>query len=986
MLLRDSFSFLKSVVIQVHLPLGSTHDPMLTGNNGRWPMPSFASDIHPEYFSGIDGAVWLDEQLIERHKSARSYADLVRHAWYLRQRDSRLAGELLSIAQEVGAGEPGGVDWRLRALLTGAELLRLHGDIVDAEAALEQVGEQLDRLDQADIILLGDWSFLSAELSLAKGRTSDAQAHLSDAIAHYAGDDTRRLMAEGALAFQQQYERPIEAQRRWDDHFAQALVAHPATQAYVQAYRGSICFQFGQFPDAIRRWTDGYEAALTAGALSLAIQLAAMIGSSFANLYDLPTAMEWKERAYDLAKGTRWPFSVGMTLASMAETTVTLQNHVRARELFEEALTYIGDNANTRRHVILFNAYGNLLLELRNPEEALSLFDRGRALAQTLDQPDIEAPSLAGAALALARQGDLEGARQAAERSRLLAVEHQYPYHEIQALQALAEVQKIHDHGDPRRAIATLEEAVTIANTMDRFVVRSDLFSALAVNYESLGDHERALHYERRSRESWQRNFDRQNGARIQALQVRFDTARAKAEAEHHRKLAEAEATRAAELDRANQTLERLGVIGQEITARLDGESVFTTLSRHLHDLMHANTLFVGLKDEANQVIDIRYRTEDGKRLPPRQVLLASDNLSARCVRDNQEILVAWGDRVNPNSVAGTRHMRTVLFRPLALGSRVLGVVSVQSDRPNAYGPRELLIFRTICAYGAIAMANAEAYQQLDRAVGETREALQRLVQQEKMAALGQLVAGVAHEVNTPLGVTLSAVSQLNDSIRHLHGQVEKGLLTRSVLTEALDNGRELAALAQRNVTRAADMIRTFKGVAVDHGSDERRVFELGEYLSEIMSLIRARVAGNGNRIEIDVAPIQMDTYPGALAQVITNLVANIADHAYAPDRPGRIILRGRSLDAYMVEIAVVDQGTGIPGDILPKVFDPFFTTRRAAGSMGLGLHVVFNQVTQRLNGSITIDSVLGQGTVATVRIPREVPGFVPAAFFPVHA
>lgn len=944
-------------------------------------MPSFTPDNHPEYFSGIDGAIWLDDHLIETHKSSGAYSDLVRHAWFLRQRDGRIAAELLSAARDVldAGGVPGpdgdGVRWRFRAHLTAAELARLQGDVVGAQALLDQVADMARRAHHDDV-MLGDWSFVCAELRLTQGRNTEAQSYLSDAIGHYtkAGDVTRCLMAEGALAFQQQYERPTEAQRRWDDHFAQATITHPAAKAYVQAYRGAICFQFGQFPDAIRRWTDGYEAALESGASALAIQLATMIGSSFANLYDLPTAMEWKERAYDLAKGTGWPFSIGMTLASMAETTVTLQNHLRARELFEEALAYIGDNPNTRRHVILFNAYGHLLLELKEPANALTFFERAQALSMALDQPDIQAPSLSGSALALARVGDLVKAQQAAEWARELSVQHQYPYHEIQALQALAEVQKVQDQGDPRRAIATLEEAVAIANTMDRFVVRSELFSVLAVNYESIADHEKALHYERRSRDSWQRNFDRQNGARIQALQVRFDTARAKAEAENHRKLAQAEAARAAELDRANQTLERLGAIGQEITARLDSEAVFSTLSRHLHELMHTSTLFVGLIDEANQIIDVRYRMEDGRRLPSRQVPLASDNLSARCVRDNQEILVAWGERANPNSVPGTRHMRTVLFRPLALGDRVLGVVSVQSDVSDAYGPRELLIFRTICAYGAIAMANAEAYQQLDHAVGETREALQRLVQQEKMAALGQLVAGVAHEVNTPLGVTLSAVSQLNDSVRYLRSQMERGSLTRSSLTEALDNGQELAALAQRNVTRAADMIRTFKGVAVDHGSDERRVFELGEYLTEIMSLIRGRVAGNGNRIEIDVTPIQMDTYPGALAQVITNLVSNVADHAYAPDRPGRIILRGRPLDAYLVEIAVIDQGAGIPPEILPRVFDPFFTTRRAAGSMGLGLHVAFNQVTQRLNGSITLDSVYGQGTVATVRIPRDGP------------
>ncbi|WP_165772181.1 ATP-binding protein [Niveispirillum lacus] len=762
------------------------------------------------------------------------------------------------------------------------------------------------------------------------------------------------------------------------------LPAHPGVLAYMAAFRGGVAFQRGDFPTAIRIWQAGFESAGTTGAVWLAVHLAMMIGSAFANLYDLSTAMEWKEKAYNLAAPTGWPEAIGTSLASMAETTTSLGQLERARVLFEDALPYLDRLNSIRRHVISYNAFGGLCLLMNAPEEALSWFEKGLAIARKLGQPDLELPNGVGVVTALLQTGRLEAAAAMAEEVRRQACDQRNPYYEIEAIRVRAAILRTTSPTDLAPVIEIMEQAIALGDSLSGMMIRSEIYAELARDYEAAGDYRKALAYERRSRESWQRNFDRQNGARIQALQVRFDTARAKAEAEHNRALAEAEATRAAELDHANQTLERLGVIGQEITARLDAEAVFTTLSRHLHDLMPTNTLFVGLKDEVNQIIDIRFRTEDGRRLPPRQVPLASDKLSARCVRDNEEILVAWGERTIPDSVPGTRHMRTVLFRPLALGNRVLGVVSVQSDQPNAYGPRELLIFRTICAYGAIAMANAEAYQQLDRAVGETREALQRLVQQEKMAALGQLVAGVAHEVNTPLGVTLSAVSQLNDSIRSLHGQVEKGLLTRSGLTEALDNGRELAALAQRNVTRAADMIRTFKGVAVDHGSDERRIFELGDYLSEIMSLIRARVAGNGNRIEIDVMPIQMDTYPGALAQVITNLVTNIADHAYAPDRPGRIILRGRAIDAYMVEIAVVDQGCGIPADILPKVFDPFFTTRRAAGSMGLGLHVVFNQVTQRLSGAITIDSVLGQGTVATVRIPREVPNYVPTAFFPL--
>ncbi|MBJ7417523.1 MAG: tetratricopeptide repeat protein [Niveispirillum sp.] len=946
-------------------------------------------NIVTDFFGRPDDIAWLLANIDQEQDLFRSCRHRVVLAWYLRQRDTAAALSILDGLDRDGflAVVEATPDLRGRWHLARVDCLRLLAQVPEALRLLPLAEAAFQ--EAADLVGLGDCAFAAAELCLTQGDAQGASHLLERAMGLYqeGGDAKRSLVAAGWLAYQQSYLNAKAADARWADALAaDKWLGDPAVEAYARTFHGGIAFQYGDFPASIRHWQEAYDHAQAAGAVWLAIILATVTGSAYANLFDLPTALEWKEKAYALAKPMGWPEALGTTLSSMAETTTSLGDHARAGALFEEALPHLERLTNTRRHFIAYSAYGRLCLETGMPERAVEWFEKAGVIARNLGHPDTErlhSSAMTAALLKLNRVGEAE--------AMIMGTLSQpgfrgNPYYEVEALRSLAAVRRVQDGGDPSRAITILEQAVAKGTSMDGLTIRADIYTELARDYEAAGDYRQALHYERCARASWQRNFDQQNGSRIQALQVRFDTARAKSDAEHHRMLAEAEAARAGELDRANQTLERLGAIGQEITARLDSESVFTTLSRHLHDLMPTSTLFVGLKDEANEFIDIRYRMEDGKRLPSRQVPLASDNLSARCVRDNEEILVAWGERTNPNSVPGTRHMRTVLFRPLTLGDRVLGIVSVQSDKPDAYGPRELLIFRTICAYGAIAMANAEAYQQLDRAVAETREALQRLVQQEKMAALGQLVAGVAHEVNTPLGVTLSAVSQLSDSVRHLRDLIKRGTLTRTVLTETLDNGQELAVLAQRNVVRAADMIRTFKGVAVDHGSDERRIFDLDDYLAEIMSLVRARVTGNGNRLELDVVSVQMDTYPGALAQVITNLVTNVADHAYAPDRPGRILVQARQIDSMVVEIAVQDHGAGIPPDILPKVFDPFFTTRRASGSMGLGLHVAFNQVTQRLNGSIVIDSVPGRGTVAIFRIPREVSGQVPTNFLPIPA
>ncbi|WP_347710426.1 ATP-binding protein [Niveispirillum sp. BGYR6] len=708
------------------------------------------------------------------------------------------------------------------------------------------------------------------------------------------------------------------------------------------------------------------------------------IGAAYANLYDLPAAMEWKEKAYALAKKTRWPMAIGTSLASMAETTISLKQYEKAQTYFEEAIPYIERLNNTRRHAIAYNAYGELFLEIGQPDQAVLQFEKARAVADLINQIDVRLSGLIGYALASHQLGFNDRAIDAIKQAVDQAEKSNYTYHLIKSYKVLARIQRHLHKPNVLVAISTLESAVELADSLKQFTLQSDILTELARDYEAIGDYQKALYYERRARDSWQRNFDQQNGARILAMQVRFDTARAKADAEHHRELARSEAARATALDEANQILERLGQVGQEITAKLDYEGVFQTIYGHIKELMPADFLSIGLVDEDRQIVDVRYRVEDGQRLGPRQVALSADSLVALCARENREVLSRSQDGRPPTQVPGTRAMHTVLVRPLTIGDRVLGVISVQSDQTDAYGQRERRIFSTLCAYSAIALSNAETYDQLERAVGDLREALHRLVQQEKMAALGQLVAGVAHEVNTPLGVTLSAISLLHDNIQNLQESLSNGGLTRSSLTEHLQTGLELSSLAQRNVVRASDMIRSFKEVAVDRGSDDRRVFDLGDYLREIANLMKAKLTGSGSQISLDIDLIQMDTYPGALAQTITNLLANVADHAYGPDRAGPIRVQARQTGNDKVEITVADEGEGMAAEVLAHVFDPFFTTNRAAGHMGLGLHVAYNQVTQRLGGSIHLHSEPGCGTVATIRIPRELPIFGRSRAIPV--
>lgn len=255
-----------------------------------------------------------------------------------------------------------------------------------------------------------------------------------------------------------------------------------------------------------------------------------------------------------------------------------------------------------------------------------------------------------------------------------------------------------------------------------------------------------------------------------------------------------------------------------------------------------------------------------------------------------------------------------------------------------------------------------------------------KLVQTEKMASLGQLVAGIAHEINTPVGVSLTAASKIVDDLRDLQIRVDTGSLRKVELNRFLIDATELAELVVVNNRRAADLVQTFKAVAADRYGDSRRSFCLREYLEEL-------VAGMGDGwqppgIAIAVtgpAGVTMDSYPGALFQALSHLVANAQQHAFDPDTGGTIRLEveqpggeqpGGAAANDQVLLTVEDDGKGIAPEHLGRIFDPFFTTRRNERSIGLGLHIVHNLVTNRLGGSIACESRPGQGTRFTLRLP----------------
>ena len=263
---------------------------------------------------------------------------------------------------------------------------------------------------------------------------------------------------------------------------------------------------------------------------------------------------------------------------------------------------------------------------------------------------------------------------------------------------------------------------------------------------------------------------------------------------------------------------------------------------------------------------------------------------------------------------------------------------------------------------------------ELQQANQDLRLATDQLVQTEKVASLGRLVAGIAHELNTPLGSTLTAATTLKAHLASFRHGLASGTLKRSSADDFIGQCLQACDIIERNAFRAAGLIDNFKELAVDQASARRRVFPLLRTVQEVVTTHHNAWKGTPHRIALDIdASIELDSFPGPLAQVLSNLLENTLVHGFCPSRPGQVSIIAKR-QGERVELVYSDDGGGIPAEYCNKVYDPFFTTRLGQGGSGLGLYIVQTLVTGVLGGQIVLHSTPGQGTIFRLNLPLKAP------------
>lgn len=245
-----------------------------------------------------------------------------------------------------------------------------------------------------------------------------------------------------------------------------------------------------------------------------------------------------------------------------------------------------------------------------------------------------------------------------------------------------------------------------------------------------------------------------------------------------------------------------------------------------------------------------------------------------------------------------------------------------------------------------------------------------QIVETEKMASLGQMVAGVAHEVNTPIGLGVTASTLMQDKLTDIQKAFDEKKLTSSQLAKFLAESKENLGIIYRNMERAASLISSFKRVAVDQSNDNRRKFNMQQLINEVLLSMRPNLKKTQHQVVVNCPPnLELDSKPGAINQILINLIMNSLIHAFEHIDQGTITI-SVAVERNNCRLSYSDNGAGVPETIKKRIFDPFVTTKRGEGGSGLGLHLVYNLVTQALNGKIQLESTLGQGIDIQIDFP----------------
>ncbi len=448
------------------------------------------------------------------------------------------------------------------------------------------------------------------------------------------------------------------------------------------------------------------------------------------------------------------------------------------------------------------------------------------------------------------------------------------------------------------------------------------------------------------------------------------------------------------ELDKAFENVKTLSQIGQEITSTLDLESIFSTVYENVNKLLDANSFLIMVVNQKENSLDCKLAIEDGKRLPGFSFSMNDKNRFAVWCADNckpvfiNDVDVEYSNYISQRSVpkVGT-YVSSLIYLPLTVGERIIGVISTQSLNKNAYSENHLDILKNLAVYTASALENAFAYEKVNRANVELKEAQSQLIQAEKMASLGQLTAGIAHEIKNPLNfinnfseLSIDLSKELSEEIENQSGKLEPKSVSyiNEILTDISHNVTKINEHGKRADSIVKGMLLHSRGK-----SGEKQKTNINDLLSEYLNLafhgFRAQDSTFNTKMETDFdKSIEMiNVVPQNISRVFLNIFNNGCYSVHEKKKEKKdgydpVLKVATKNLGDKIEVTIRDNGKGIPQEVIDKVFNPFFTTKPAGKGTGLGLSLSYDIVVHEHKGDLKVNSEIGEFAEFVITIPKN--------------
>ena len=922
-------------------------------------------------------------QLANRLTSAQGLDKFISQltlAWYLRQRDSQRASTLamavLADLADLDAPETLRRQFHARLCLIRAEIAALFCDKKSAELLLAEAITVFSDLN--DITGLGDASLTDAVLALEQGDPAREARACAAAISWYtrANDSLRLAIAESWVIYELAFYDPLAASVRhtaFDKQYQHR--EHPAVAAHLTAASGVI--QGRREPArASVYYLQSSELARQAGLIRLAIISAGNSGESMQTVGDLEGAAGVFDWAAERAHETEWPALIGYAMSHLGSLLRQLGQYERSQKTLEEALNGFSRTPGGINKAIVHAELAECLLMQGEIDKAVAAFSEAIDLFRAAHSMDDLPQALIRYARALSVSGQADAALAAIAEAKSLIHQHQFTALGVTLNQTLAEIHARHvitmpeKMDAPNAVIHYLEESLQTGELTEGWQASTELLMALSDAWADVGDSNKALLYARQAITAEQRESKKQANNRTAMAQVRHETELIRAEAEQHRLVAVSEARRAATLQEAGATLERLGRIGQQITSNLEPEAVFEAIHFHLKDLLDATTFIIYMLSPDGQMLTQAFGIEENLPHPYHEVALTDERASsARCVRERREIKLELRPDNDFPVVPDTLETLSLLFAPLSIGERILGVMSIQTPREYAYSERECLIFRTLCSYGAIALDNANAYrelrltqQQLESASMTERQARKKAEDATRLKS--EFLANMSHEIRTPMNAViglahLALQTRLTpkqyDYVSKIHHAGESLL---GIINDILDFSKiEAGMLDVENISFSIKDVLNSVSTLTSQKAIEKQI----AYIVQIAEEVPARLRGD----------------PLRLGQVLTNLVNNAVKFTPGGGEIELSVSRPPTTSSTTdLTFSVRDTGIGMSAKQQQSLFQPFTqadgSTTRKYGGTGLGLSIS-RRLVELMGGQIEVCSQENQGSTFSFTLPLEI-------------